>query len=276
MALNKQILTFDVADLDNSDQVGAHILGTSDNKVTSTTDGAKELLDVNVVLQSGVFDEDTAHTDGDKGAHVLAVRQDTLASSVDTDGDYGSLKLNALGELYSIDTGANTKLAAIQAQTDQFTFDAGRLEVLADIDLESDVADDEADTENPLKVGTRAVDGLLAAISASGDKANMVSDMYRRLYVVDAPNVGGSYAAEAITDTAAQIAATPLAGRTRILVQNTGNNPAYLAFDGSVTSSTGLVIEKGGYLELPFGEDLSLHAVCGTGDSTTLRVFQIG
>ena len=44
--------------------------------------------------------EDSAHVSGDIGQYVLAVRQDTLAASVDADGDYASLKVDALGALY--------------------------------------------------------------------------------------------------------------------------------------------------------------------------------
>jgi hypothetical protein len=44
--------------------------------------------------------EDAAHASGDIGTYVLAVRQDTLANSVSADGDYASLKVDAVGALY--------------------------------------------------------------------------------------------------------------------------------------------------------------------------------
>lgn len=46
------------------------------------------------------YAEDSAHTDTDVGAFVLAVRQDTLGASVDTDGDYAAFKVNSVGALY--------------------------------------------------------------------------------------------------------------------------------------------------------------------------------
>jgi len=49
-----------------------------------------------------IFDEDTAHTTGDAGQHMLAVRDDALAAKTSADGDYGSLSIDALGYLYSI------------------------------------------------------------------------------------------------------------------------------------------------------------------------------
>jgi hypothetical protein len=53
------------------------------------------------LIDDMIFAEDSAHTTGAAGAHVLAVRQDTLASSVDADGDYASLKVDSLGRLYT-------------------------------------------------------------------------------------------------------------------------------------------------------------------------------
>lgn len=47
------------------------------------------------------YAEDTGHSTGDVGAFVLAVRQDSLLTSVDADGDYGALKINAIGALYT-------------------------------------------------------------------------------------------------------------------------------------------------------------------------------
>jgi len=55
--------------------------------------------------------EDSAHTSGDIGSYVLAVRQDTLAASTDADGDYASLKVNAAGALYVTSEGSDNALA---------------------------------------------------------------------------------------------------------------------------------------------------------------------
>lgn len=45
--------------------------------------------------------EDSAHASGDIGTYILGVRQDTLSSSVSADGDYGSLKIDSLGRLWT-------------------------------------------------------------------------------------------------------------------------------------------------------------------------------
>lgn len=44
--------------------------------------------------------EDAAHVSGDAGVQALAVRNDTLASLVDADGDYAPLQVDATGALY--------------------------------------------------------------------------------------------------------------------------------------------------------------------------------
>jgi hypothetical protein len=71
-----------------------------------------------VTVQAGdaEFLEDSAHTSGDAGLHMLAVRQDTLAASTSADGDYSSLKVNALGRLY-VDVGTISTSDAALANT---------------------------------------------------------------------------------------------------------------------------------------------------------------
>lgn len=357
MALNKDKLVFDESFISDSDQVGAHLLGSSSAKITSTNVGGKEGLDVNIINTSlavtatdldirdlafatdkvdvsgsevsldaatlaalenitvsatdldirdlafatdkvdvsgssvtvsatdldirdltHVSDsikigdgtdflainadgsinvnadisvvngsdkaEDSAHASGDIGTYVLAVRQDSLATDTSADGDYASLKVNSLGQLYT--------LASIS----------------------SAVADDAADTENPVKVGSRAVDGLLPAISASGDKANLISDMYRRLYINDAPNVGFNVSSATVTTTAAELAASPLAGRMKLEVQNLGNQAIFIGHDLNVTSANGYRIAAGATAVFEFGEDLDIWAIASSG-SQNVRILQI-
>lgn len=67
----------------------------------------------------GEYAEDSAHSDGDTGLLSLAVRNDTLGSLVDTDGDYAVLQVDANGALYehladiSSVTGQGTKASSL-------------------------------------------------------------------------------------------------------------------------------------------------------------------
>jgi hypothetical protein len=89
----------DIRDLDYSrDNVA--IKGSTGNELVVNADGSINVqADISVVTGSDKA-EDAAHTSGDIGTYVLAVRQDTLASSTSADGDYASFKVSAAGALY--------------------------------------------------------------------------------------------------------------------------------------------------------------------------------
>lgn len=78
------------------------------------------LVDANL-SSSAEYAEDAPATSGDIGNFVLAVRQDTLATSTSTDGDYAAFKTTALGELYVADPVARTSLADIDSQINLLT-----------------------------------------------------------------------------------------------------------------------------------------------------------
>jgi hypothetical protein len=90
---------------------------------------------VSVEPSDAEFAEDSAHTSGDVGLHILAVRQDTLAASTSDDGDYADFKVNELGELYSHDAdaiaelvSANATLTTIDASLDAIETDIAAIE----------------------------------------------------------------------------------------------------------------------------------------------------
>lgn len=67
--------------------------------------------------------EDAAHSSGDQGIMGLAVRNDTLASLADTDGDYAPLQVDADGALYitgdiTVDDAALANTAIASASND--------------------------------------------------------------------------------------------------------------------------------------------------------------
>jgi hypothetical protein len=247
--LTKDRFIFDPADLIESDTIGAYLRAGSDGDLlTSTLSGGKEALDVNVVGTSdgGIFAEDSVHSSGDKGQFILAV-QTAAQGALATDGDYAPLQVDS----------------------------SGRLRCLTDIDLVGDlVGDDEPDTEDPLKVGSRAVSGALAAISASGDKANLISDMYRRVWINDSPNIAIASVTRSVDNVAeVLLPASALAGRRRIIAQNLGPNDIYVGPTG-VTTSSGLRIAKGATLEIPLGQNVPLYGISGNVVASDIRVFE--
>lgn len=72
-----------------------------------------------VALPGGLtgYEEDTAHVTADIGIQNLAVRNDTLASLCDTDGDYAPHQVDADGALYTVDETAEALLITIDADT---------------------------------------------------------------------------------------------------------------------------------------------------------------
>jgi len=61
---------------------------------------ARELFVVDATMRAATHLQDAAAVGGERGAYVLTVRQDVLATDTTTDGDFASFKVNALGELY--------------------------------------------------------------------------------------------------------------------------------------------------------------------------------
>jgi len=90
----------DIRDLDYT-RDNLVIAGTTGNMMVVNADGSINAnVDVSVTNGSDKL-EDVAHTTGDVGTYVLAVRQDTLLASTSNDGDYASFKVDALGALYT-------------------------------------------------------------------------------------------------------------------------------------------------------------------------------
>jgi hypothetical protein len=193
-------------------------------------DGAGVLLDI--------LTEDAAAAGGEEGIMPLGIRQDAAGSPVSADGDYHPMVFNNDGEL---------KVAA---------------------DLTSSVADDAADSGNPIKVGGRAFDGVLTAISASNDRYDLLGDMYRRTWVNTSANIGLNTEAVSVTTTVTEFVATPLPGRRFITIQNTeSSNSVYLVESGATPVTQGLEIPKKSSATFEFGEDINifLGTVAGTG-----------
>lgn len=119
---------------------------------TRLTDGATAAtftgssLNVNITggASSGTeYAEDSAHVDGDLGSLALVVRQDTLASSTSTDGDYAALKVNAAGALYVSIANASIVVTATDLDIRDLDSATDSVEVVAtDLDIRDLTATD--------------------------------------------------------------------------------------------------------------------------------------
>lgn len=191
-----------------------------------------------------VYPEDQAAADADPGAYVLTVRQDTPAVTTSNDGDFQSFKTDNVGRLWTHSI------------------------------IDGDVADDAADAGNPIKVGTRSEWGALAAISANNDRADLISDKYRRLYVNNGANVAAASAAVSVTSAGVNlVTAGNLAGRRQILIQNLGNRAIYVGPSG-VSITSGIRIAANANVTLEVGQDINLFGITDT-TAQDVRVLEL-
>lgn len=277
----KDKLIYDPATPANGDSVAA-FLRTAAGALTAT--GAAGALDVNItnaimVDLDGVYDAGTNPTPDTVGAivHTRAATPDETNQTFRTTGGTANADDVVAANVHGLDV--NSFLMGYDGTTwDRLTTTAGALNVNATgtLTVVGNVADDAADSGNPVKTGTRTVDGALPAISASGDRADMISDMYRRLFINDAPNAAGSNAAVSVDDTAGGtvIFATPLEGRMRVMVQNLDNQAIFLGF-GAVTTANGIRVSAGATWTEDLGPDLVLRGITDTGNTADVRVMQV-
>lgn len=241
---------------DGTDTLAINADGSINAVVTATDLDIRDLVNTQDSVAIGdetnliqMQQEDAAWVADEWGFPIFGVRQDAGGSPVSADGDAHPLVFNSDGEL---------KVAA---------------------DLNSDIADDAADSGNPVKIGGRGVDGALTALSASNDRFDLLGDLYRRVWVNNAPNVGTALTREVVGTTVSELVSTPSAGRTRILVQNRGTASVYLGIDGTVTADDaatgGIELQPCETIELPYGEDLNVHAISGSAGQNVF-VMELG
>lgn len=222
---------------------GTTLAGTDGDYIPFSMDSSGRLrvaADIDIVTGHEKA-EDAAHASGDIGSYVLTVRQDTLASSTSADGDYASFKVDSRGGMWTVPVGS--------------------------------VADDAVDNENPVKIGMKAKSGSLTAVSASGDRADATSDLYRRLFVNTSAGVGLLTATATVGATAALLVATPLAGRRQIIVSNTSSNDIFVG-DSGVTTANGIRIAKGTQGVFDFTDGIALYAIAA-GAGNTVRILEV-
>lgn len=234
--------------IDASGYVTANINGTV--TVTATDLDIRDL--VNTQDSIAIGDEtnlvdmqqyDAAFGTSSWGFPIFGIRQDASGSPVSATGDAHPLVFNDDGEL---------KVAA---------------------DLTSSVADDSADSGNPIKVGGRALDQASAwGAVAANDRVDNATDLYRRQLINDAPNISASATAATVTNTEVLLG-TAIAGRLRILIQNNGSLPIFVGQTG-VTTATGLEVSKGSTLSLELGESIDLYGIAASG-SQDVRILQL-
>jgi hypothetical protein len=149
-------------------QVSAGRLWTSATVDAALPAGTNNIGDVDVlsiVPGTGATNlgkaEDAVHASGDTGIAALAVRRDTAAHGVSTDGDYATLNVDSSGRLWVNPTSSG------------------------------DVAHDGVDSGNPVKVGARAIaHSTNPTAVAAADRTDLLANRAGVLFVMGGhPNV---------------------------------------------------------------------------------------
>lgn len=155
---------------------------------TSGTDGDYQPLitDANgrlhVVLSSGVYAEDAAHTSGDGVVPAGVVRKDTAAQTAGTDGDYSVLVNDANGRLHA---------------------------TLSDVTFAEDAAHTTGD--KGIQILSKRTDTAASSAGTDGDYATINTDANGRLHVIEpscttiASAIFAEDAAHSSTDKGVQI-----------------------------------------------------------------------
>lgn len=232
------------------------------------------------------YAEDSAHSSGETGNFVLAVRQDTLASSTSADGDYAAFKANAAGEIYVTDEAVDALLTTIDGVLDSIKVDTG---VIAGDTTSMDAtltalskAEDAAHSSGDQGLQMLAVrqDTIASSVSADGDygslKLNDVGRLYVEAEVSNDPataNTALTAAATSVLNTATDLKATDLANRKYINIYNNGNKKIFIGGSG-VTTAAGFPISPGAYMELRAGAAIDLHAISTTTGQDT-RILEL-
>lgn len=277
MGLDINKIDFDPTTPTLTSRIGSFLLGSTGNVVTTTTVGLMEALDVNIAggINMAYYLEDSASASGDTVQAVALVRQDTLTSSTSTDGDYGTFKSNAKGELYIKDTDTLAQLVLIKSDTAAINTSTASIDTKL-----SSVADGSADAGNPIKFGGRAYTTATAlAATAASNRVNYATDLYRRGLVNSSNNVGWTpRVVTTVSTIAVQLDTTPLAGRQYVLIQNRSLISIYIGSANTVTVSGatgGLEIPARGSYEVPFGAALPIWAIASVA-ATPVVVVEAG
>lgn len=275
MGITLDKLAFDEANIADGPNVGAVIHDGTDVMAVNG-DGS-----INTVSTVSATDLDIRDLSASQDNVAISDGTDTLAINAD-----GSINITDNGGSITVDgavtvSSTDLDIRDLSAAQDNVSISDGTdtLAVNADgsinVSFSVDTADDAADSGNPLKVGSRAVDGALTAVSASNDRADMLADMYRRVWINKAPNVAAQTSVATVGLTAVQLAATPMPGRTTMTIQNRGNKSIYIGEANTVTTANGLEIPAGASFDIDYGEDLDVWAISGTA-SQDVRVFERG
>lgn len=294
MGITLDQLVYDPANPSEGANVGAYLKDGSGNALTSTG-GA---LDVNFTATDFDIRDLSASQDNvaiSDGTDTLAVNAD---GSINVNFTATDLDIRDLSHTQdSVRIGDGTDFLAIAADgsiaiTDNgasLTVDATDLDI-RDLNFSTDSVTSRIQDSSGNSLSSTAgslhvsiTDGVNVEVDLShvddsvrlGDGTtltNVTAD--NRLFTYHAPNASAQNSTASVGLTAVELAATPLANRKKILVQNNGDKAIAIGGSNAVTMSNGIIIPKGASFELDWGANVDLYAISSAA-SQDVRVMEV-
>jgi len=232
---------------------GNFILGVRNDGAAATltnTDGDYSPIAVNAsgkVFITSSHAEDAAHSSGDQGSFMLAVRNDAGTSLVDTDGDYAPLQVNAFGMLnvnYDMirDVAPDVNTGALSAGTPRMTLatDDPAVTSLAIVD-DWDAVEDAAIGTDGAVIMAKARNTQQAAV-AEDDAIIPVTNLYGELKIAGHDSATNSNRVEETDPISSHHVEETLAAVTN---GTDGTYYYYFDMDGSKHFTTQLTLSGG-------------------------------
>lgn len=274
-------LVFDPAEIanaaDGGSNVGSYVRAGTDGTLIGHTGDALNVA-VTGVDFSYDYAEDAAHSDGDIGAYVLAVRQDTLSSSTSADGDYASFKVDAAGALYINGSQYTQPISATDLDIRDLTHVSDSVKVGDGTDFLAVNGDGSINavvtaTDLDIRDLSQATDSVSAwMFDGTGDA---IESLNSHMLVSDVANSGILASATAVSTTAVNVVASALSNRTYLGLANEGNKMLYFGQTG-VSTSTGFPLPPGGQQVWRIGPALTPQIIGEAGSSSEdLRVLEL-
>jgi hypothetical protein len=248
------------------------LFDSAGNGLTSTGNA----LDVNLASGSFVlgseYDEDSAHTSGDKGQFSLGIRVDDLTAVpasvlAGTEGDYQGLISDATGALYV--AGTDFDIRSLTSVSDSVSIADGGNSITVDaIDLDirdltaaSDSVESWTHDGTGTAIGSTA--GALDVNIASGD----IDD--------DLGNIAIENTATPVSLIAVNVVSAALANRKHLMLANEGNKGLYYGKSG-VTVANGFPLYPREKMSARIGPAVVVQVIGSTGSAAEdLRVMEI-
>lgn len=236
-----------------------------------------------------VYPEDSPFVNADQLAAVGLVRQDTLAASTSTDGDYGNFKSNNLGELYVFDTTTHTQLTTANGHLSTISTNSGTIATntgttatntgtIAATLTALSKAEDAVHSSGDQGIQALAVrKDSQGSNAADGDYTSLQTWSEGSAKVVDIRNSTILQQQISVTNVATALPTSALANRKTLVAQNTSASKMWI---GSATVTTsgaaaGLELSTNDTVEFTLGPAAVLYAIKVGATGATMNVLEL-